>query len=157
MSRRARRQKPLRVGGAIATLASVSVALLHEDLSLVVGEQGAERMIALVAGAPGDIEGPAQQTGARVSEGPGFLDRALAQFEEFCTVSQSVRNDRRQSFFAPSKIHDQMFWRRQFGSGLCRNGMRILASPLTSTMRLLSSGFPGTTIGPNFVPFISPS
>src|SRR5208283_1181526 len=65
--------------------------------------------------------------------------------------------ERGQLFFAPSKIHDQMFWRTQAGSGLCSNGICSLASPLTSLIRLLSSGLPATTIGPKVVPFISPS
>ena len=62
-----------------------------------------------------------------------------------------------QLLFAPSNIHDQIILRRQLGSGLCANGIRILASPCTSDMMLLSSGLPGITMGPNLVPFIKPS
>ena len=49
------------MGGAVAALARVSVALLHERLALAVGEHRAERMVAGGARAPRDVEGPAQQ------------------------------------------------------------------------------------------------
>jgi len=77
LSRRARRKKPLGMAGAVAALARKSSALLHEDFSLVVGENGAERMVTRVSRAFRDVEGLAQQRlvkGARRS-GHGSLQR----------------------------------------------------------------------------------
>ena len=61
MSRRARRQQPLGMARAVAALARKSAALLHEDFSLVVGEDGAKRMVARVSRAFRGVEGAAQQ------------------------------------------------------------------------------------------------
>ena len=49
------------MGGAVAALARISVALLHERPALAVGQHRAERMIAGGARAPRDVEGAAQQ------------------------------------------------------------------------------------------------
>ena len=61
MARRARRQQPLGMARAVAALARKSAALLHEDFSLVVGEDGAERMVARISRAFRGVEGAAQQ------------------------------------------------------------------------------------------------
>ena len=47
--------------GAVAALARVSVALLHEHPALSVGEHGTERMITRGARPTRDVEGAAQQ------------------------------------------------------------------------------------------------
>jgi hypothetical protein len=57
----ARGEELLCVGGAVPALAGITVALLHEKLSLAVRQDRAERMVARFAGAPRDVECPAQQ------------------------------------------------------------------------------------------------
>ena len=49
------------MGGAVAALARIAVALLPQLLSVAVGDDRAERMVAGGARALGDVEGPAQQ------------------------------------------------------------------------------------------------
>ena len=60
-ARRARGKQALGVGGAVAALARISIALLHKHPALSVGEHTAERMVAGGARPPGDVEGAAQQ------------------------------------------------------------------------------------------------
>ena len=49
------------MGGAVAAFGGVAVALLAEDVSVAVGEDGAEGMIAAVAGAAGGVKGAAEE------------------------------------------------------------------------------------------------
>ena len=56
-----RGEQPFGVGGAVAALAGKAVALLQQKVSLAVRQHGAERMVAALAGAARDVEGPAQQ------------------------------------------------------------------------------------------------
>jgi len=61
--------------------------------------------------------------------------------------------------FAPSKIHVRMVSRSQIDSCFFPCGIRISGETRQSNnlIRLLISGSPGITIGPNLVPFITPS
>jgi hypothetical protein len=70
----------------------------------------------------------------------------------------AINAHRGQLFLAPWKIQLQISWRRQLGNGLWPCGIPSAgaARPSISTIRLLISGLPGTTIGPYLVPFISP-
>jgi hypothetical protein len=60
-ARRARSEQPLGMGGAVAALARVSVALLHQELAVTVGERRAKRVVACGARAARDVEGAPQQ------------------------------------------------------------------------------------------------
>ena len=73
-TRRARGDEALGVGGAVAALALIAVALFHQHPALAVGEHAAERMVTGGARPPGDVEGAAQQRfiiGAKGSGGHG--------------------------------------------------------------------------------------
>ena len=57
----ARGEQALGVGGAVAALAGIAVALLHHEIPLGVREHRAERMVAGLARTARDVEGAAQQ------------------------------------------------------------------------------------------------
>ncbi len=72
--------------------------------------------------------------------------------------SATLSRGQRQLSFAPSKIQVRMRSRSQIDSCFLPCGIRSSAEARQSSnrIRLLVSGSPGTTIGPNLVPFITP-